>query len=195
MRTFSQIVRHRTVLRLIIPVLLVCGTTSAVIAAAGNKSFSRSSIDIGVVVGDVDKAINFYTKAIGFREIEGFSMSGQLAEDIGLTSGTPLSVRVLVLDGEKCATKLKLIELPQANNDVEDETEPVVDSRRGFQYITIFVSDIDSALERLNQAGVKPASDGPVQLGRESPTEVFILLVDDPDGNLVELVGPRTGDN
>lgn len=193
MRTFSRIAFLRVIPWLTVPVVLVCTTTSIVRAAAGEKAFSRPSIDIGVVVADMQQSLTFYSNAIGFREIEGFSMPGRLAQDIGLTSGKPLSVRVLVLDEEKCAAKLKLIEIPHAENDVKNEPEPVVESRQGFQYITIFVSDIDRAMERLKQAGVEPASDGPVQLGHESPAEVFVMLVYDPDGNLVELVGPRTG--
>lgn len=195
MRTFSSFALSTVVLKFIIPALLLGVTTTAVIAAVGEKAFSRPSIDIGVVVGDMQNAVDFYTGAIGFREVEGFSMSGAVAQDIGLTSGTPLSVRVLVLDEEKHATRLKLIEDPNAGMDAGDEEEPVVNSRLGFRYITVFVSDIDRAISRIEEAGVKPASSGPVKLGRETPAEVFIMLVHDPDGNLVELVGPRSGNN
>lgn len=169
--------------------LLVTGfRPSPQIAVADEREFSRSSVDIGLVVCDLDKAEDFYTKAIGFRAAKGFSMPGTLARNIGLTTGKPLEVRVLVLGDEQSATRLKLIAMPKEKT--AERNDRVVDSESGYRYMTVFVGDMNRTLKRLRELDVKPLGDGPVNLGSDSPHEVFVVLVRDPDGNLVELVGP-----
>ena len=46
-------------------------------------------------------------------------------------------------------------------------------------------------MARLEKAGVKPLAKGPVALRSPLPEGVFLSVVRDPDGNLVELVGPK----
>ena len=50
---------------------------------------------------------------------------------------------------------------------------------------------LGAALKRLDKAGVKPVAKGPVPLPAGLPQGVFLTVVQDPDGNLVELVGPK----
>ena len=51
---------------------------AALPAIADDSNFARSTIDLGVVVSDVDKAVEFYTEAIGFQEVKGFVAPAQL---------------------------------------------------------------------------------------------------------------------
>ena len=151
--------------------------------------FSRTTIDLGVVVSDVEAAVAFYTKAVGFTEVDGFSVPGGFAKDSGLTDGSPLDIRVLVLGEGETATRLKLMHVPGAKSKASDNTH--IHSQLGFSYITVFVKDTDAALARLKQAGVKPIAKGPVMLPKPLPQGVALTVVRDPDGNLVELVGPK----
>jgi hypothetical protein len=64
---------------------------------SGKPEFSRTTIDIGVVVSDVDKAAKFYTQALGFTETGGFDVPGQMAADTGLTDNHPFKVRTFSL--------------------------------------------------------------------------------------------------
>ena len=169
--------------------LLAC---SAIVIADEKKpasEFARTTIDLGTVVSDVEKSVKFYTEAIGFKEIEGFSVPGEYCKDVGLTDGQPLKVRVLVLGEGETATKLKLMQIPGAKTKKSDNE--FIHSQYGFRYLTIFVNDTTAAMERLTRAGVKTVAKTPMELPKGLPQGVFLTIVRDPDGNLVELVGPK----
>jgi catechol 2,3-dioxygenase-like lactoylglutathione lyase family enzyme len=154
--------------------------------------FGRQTIDLGVVVRDVEKSVKFYTEAIGFQEQPGFSVPGGFAADAGLTDGKPLEIRVLTLGDKESATKLKLMAVPQAEPKKSDNR--FIHSQFGFSYLTVYVKDTRAAMNRLKKAGVKPVAKGPVELPPGLPQGVFLTVVRDPDGNLVELVGPKSDD-
>ena len=150
--------------------------------------FARATIDLGVVVSDIEKASRFYKEAIGLKEFEGFSVGAGFSTDAGLTDHRALSIRVFALGDDETATKLKLMQVPGANSAAsQNET---IHSQLGFSYITIFVNDMAAATKRLEANGVKPLAKGPVPLPEGFPEGVFLTVVKDPDGNFVELVGP-----
>lgn len=153
-----------------------------------DNPFASKIIDLGVVVSDVDKAAAFYKNAIGFQEVKGFSVPGDFCADAGLTSGKPLDIRVLVL-GEGDATKLKIMSVVGVNTKKSDND--YIHSQQGFRYLTIMVKDMNASMERLKKAGIKPMAKSPVPLPKGFPEGVFLTCVRDPDGNIVELVGPK----
>ena len=159
------------------------------IARAQDAEFGSPTIDIGVVVGNLEKSVEFYTRAIGFKEVQGFSVPGDFAKKSGLTDGKPLDIRVLVLGEGAGATKLKLMQVAGSKSKKSDNTH--IDSQLGFSYLTIVVKSTDAALTRLEKAGVKPVADGPAVLPKNLNPELSLTIVRDPDGNLVELVGPK----
>ncbi len=154
------------------------------------KPFTSETFDVGVVVSDLRKAIHFYTNALGFKEIKGFSVPADWTKDVGLTDGKKLDIHVMVLGDGSTATKLKLMEMP--GRKLKRGDNKYVMSQFGMRYTTIQVSDIDAALARLKRAGVKPETkDGAVGLPEGFPKGIYLTLVRDPDGNMIELVGPR----
>jgi len=165
----------------------ICGGVF-VLAAAGPESgpaeFSRTTIDLGLVVSDVEKAAKFYTEAIGFQQVGSFDVAGQMAGDTGLTDNRPFQVRVFALGTEPAATKLKIMEVPGAGSKKVDNQ--YISSSLGFSYLTIMVSNIDKAMSRLARNGVAPVKP-PYQLGGNN----YLALVKDPDGNIIELIGPK----
>lgn len=150
--------------------------------------FRRTTIDLGVHVSDIEAAAAFYADVIGFREAEGFTVTADFARTAGLSDGQPLAVRVFVLGDGESATRLKLMEFPGVEPKTSDNT--YVHSRLGFRYLTIFIEDTNEALARLRAAGLAPVADGPVLIG-EDPAGDYLTVVRDPDGNLIELIGPR----
>ena len=153
-----------------------------VLVAAGPESgtaeFSRTTIDLGVVVSDVEKAAKFYTEAIGFQQVGSFDVPGQMAGDTGLTDNRPFQVRVFALGNEPGATKLKIMEVPGA--DSKKVNNQYISSSLGFSYLTIMVSDLDKAMSRLERNGVAPVK-APYRLGGNN----YLILVKDPDGNII----------
>ncbi|MGB8853492.1 MAG: VOC family protein [Pirellulales bacterium] len=156
---------------------------------AEESAFTRATIDLGCVVNDLDKSVRFYTDGIGFKELKGFDVQAPLATDAGLTDGKPLAIRVLVLGEGESATKLKLMQVAGTTPRTGD-TE-FIHSHTGFRYLSIFVADTDAALARLAKLGVKPIAKSPVALPASlAPAGTHLTCVRDPDGNLVELIGP-----
>lgn len=166
--------------------LVFAGLTAA---QAEDSEFAQTTIDLGVVVRDVEKSAKFYTEVIGFTEVDGFSVPADFATDVGLTDSKPLDIRVFVLGEDKSATRLKLMQLPGVlSNKVDNEH---IHSSLGFSYITVHITDTTAAMARLKKAGVKPVAKSPVELPKGFPEGIFLTVVRDPDGNLVELVGPK----
>jgi catechol 2,3-dioxygenase-like lactoylglutathione lyase family enzyme len=151
------------------------------------SGFPRTTIDIGVHVRDIEASARFYTNVIGFTEVEGFNVAADFASAAGLTDGQPLAVRVFVLGEGESATRVKLMEVPGVS--IAEGDNAYVHSRLGFRYLTILIDDTTEALKRLRAAGVEPVGDGPVLIG-EDPSGSYLTVIRDPDGNLIELIGP-----
>ena len=166
---------------------ILAGTAAA--RAAEPVTFPRTTIDLGAVVSDLDKSVRFYTEGIGFRELKGFDVSADVAAAAGLTDSKPLSIRVLVLGEGPEATKLKLMQVAGASPRTGDTD--FIHSHTGFRYLTISVNDMTAALERLAKLGVKPLAKSPVALPESLAPGMALTCVRDPDGNIVELLGPR----
>jgi catechol 2,3-dioxygenase-like lactoylglutathione lyase family enzyme len=173
-----------------LPIVVLMLVGAAVWAAADKPAgeFTSTTIDLGVVVSDVEKSVTFY-KALGFTEIEGFDVPSDFATDVGLTDEQPFHVHVLVLGEGDTATKLKLIQFEKSPGSQIDNG--YIHSSLGFRYLTIWVADTSAALARVKAAGAQPVAKGPVPLPAGFPEGVFLTCVKDPDGNMVELVGPR----
>ena len=155
------------------------------------SEFIKPTIDIGCVVSDLDRSIKFYTNAIGFKVAGEFSVPGDFAKDSGLTNSKELNIKILTLggsDGED-ATKLKLMQVKGSGGKADHKS---IDSTLGLSYITIFIKDTDKALAKLKEAGVKPIAKGPVTLPENLDPSLALTIVRDPDGNFVELVGPKS---
>ncbi len=157
--------------------------------AAEPAAFPRTTIDLGCVVSNLDASVRFYTEGVGFRELPGFSVEPTLAAAAGLTDMKRLEIRVFVLGEGDDATKLKLMQV--AGTEPRTGDTEFIHSHTGFRYLTIMVADTDAALARLAKLGVKPLAESPVALPDHLGKGLCLTCVRDPDGNLVELIGPR----
>ena len=155
------------------------------------SEFIEPTIDLGCVVSDLEASIKFYTEAIGFKVVGKFNVPKGFAKDSGLTDSKTLDIKVLTLGGHngEDATKLKLMQIKKSGGKANLN---YIDSTLGFSYITIFVNDTDKALTRLKKAGIKPIAKGPVTLPENLDPSLALTIVRDPDGNFVELVGPKS---
>jgi lactoylglutathione lyase len=164
----------------------------SILAADSKPIFSNESIDIGMVVSDLEASAKFYTEAIGFKEVEGFSVPANWTKEVGLTDGKELKIRVFVLGEGKSPAKLKLMQ-PQGTPKVPKKAKRrLVNEQTGMRYMTLFVNDMDAAMARLKKAGAVPdTKGGMVGLPEGFPQDLHLTMVRDPDGNMVELVGPR----
>jgi catechol 2,3-dioxygenase-like lactoylglutathione lyase family enzyme len=152
---------------------------------AGESEFSKPVIDLGMVVKDADRSAAFLTNAIGFKEVRGFDVTPDLGRRIGLTDGHAGRARVFVLDEGDIATRIKVLNFPEAPGQPAAQT--YIHSTLGFRYLTLYVKNVNGSLERLKKAGVPLLGETPYELGGGS----WLVAVKDPDGNFIELIGPK----
>ena len=148
--------------------------------------FSNPSIDLGIVVKDIEKSAKFYTEALGMTEVKGFTAPAEKATEFGLTDNQEVKVRKFVLDPKAKGPKTssKLMSFPEAPGKAQDQK--FIHSTLGVSYLTLFVSDLDKSIEKLRAANVKFLGKTPSPLGGKT----HILVFRDPDGNFIEFIGP-----
>ena len=147
--------------------------------------FASPTIAIGCVVSDIDASIKFYTEAIGFKVARGFKVAPDFATNTGLTNQKQLDITGLKLGDGPGATELKLM---QVEGTSEKPANEFINSSLGFSYLTIFVNSMDAAMDRLKKYGAKTIGKEPAALATNPKLALIILR--DPDGNFVELIGP-----
>ena len=155
------------------------------LASADESEFRTATIDLGIVVSDLDKSMKFYTKAIGFTSTGEFTAGKDLTRESGLSSGEEIVIKKLALGKGKGATTIKLMQ--SAVDKSKKSDQKYITSSLGFSYLTIHVNSTKTALERLKKAGVKVLAKGPALI---PGGKIALTVVKDPDGNFVELVGP-----
>lgn len=175
--------------------ILIIGSAMAGLKAFqgdAKPEFANPTIDLGTVVTDIEKSAKFYTEAIGFKELPGFTVPGDFAGEAGLTDpklDKPIKIRVFVLGEGPGATKLKLMQIEGAKPRLSDNEN--IHSQTGFRYLTLSITDTNKAMARLEKAGVKPIAKSPAAIPESIAKGIYLTIVKDPDGNFVELVGPK----
>lgn len=145
--------------------------------------FAKSAISIGVVVEDLDKALAFYTDVIGMVQTFEFGVDAKKAKELGLSNGDAFAVKVLKLENSENAPEWKLMTFGKKAN---HKMPKYVPDDTGMQYITIFVKSMQPFIERIKAHQVKMLGSTPSMLDANRQ----FVLVQDPDGNFIELIGP-----
>ena len=146
--------------------------------------FAKSGISVGLVVEDLSKSLDFYQNVIGMVKTSAFSVVSARAKELGLSNGDRFDVTILKLENSEQAAEWKLMSFGKKAN----HSKPIyVPDDTGVQYITIFVKSMKPVLERIQKHGVKMLGKTPTML---DPNRQFVL-VQDPDGTFIELIGPK----
>ena len=154
-------------------------------ASADESEFRTATIDLGIVVSDLEASMKFYTEAVGFTATGEFTAGKEMTKKSGLSAGEEIVIKKLALGKGEGATTIKLMQSKMEKSKKSDQT--YITSSLGFSYLTIHVNSTKVALERLKKAGVKVLAKGPALI---PGGKVALTVVKDPDGNFVELVGP-----
>lgn len=157
-------------------------------AAAQNTStadkFSNPTIQVGVVVSDLEKAVDFYTEVIGMTKTGGFSVPGNKAADLGLTDGRSVEVTVLKLENSTDANEWKLMSFGKK---ASHPKQKYIHDDTGMQYVTLFVKNLQPFIERIKKNNIEILSGAPSTLENGNG----FILIQDPDGTFIELIGPK----
>jgi catechol 2,3-dioxygenase-like lactoylglutathione lyase family enzyme len=151
--------------------------------AFSQSNFSSKLINIGVVVSDLDRALDFYVNGIGMVKAGGFSLDQDFTKRSGLSGGIPFSITVLKLEDSPEATEFKLMSFGKK---AAHKKSAFVQDDLGMQYMTINVKSLKPVIDRLTKQKVKFLGSTPIPLNKDQ----HFVLVQDPDGTFVELIGP-----
>jgi len=143
--------------------------------------FSNDTIQVGVVVTDLEESIKFYTEVIGMHKVGGFSVSGDFGEKSGLTGGEGFDVTILKLADHPEANQWKLMSFKDAPKTKHDK---YIQDGIGMQYITIYVESIAPYLERFKQQKITLLSQPQTTVGDGRQ----FVLIQDPNGIFIELI-------
>jgi catechol 2,3-dioxygenase-like lactoylglutathione lyase family enzyme len=147
------------------------------------SEFSSGLIGVGVVTSDINKSLDFYLKLIGMTKVGEFDVDGEFGTSSGLTDGLDFHVDILKLQDSPDANQWKIMSFKK------EGTHPMpkyIHDDTGMQYITINVNSLEPFLERIKMNKVKLLGETPIPLGEKD----HFVLVQDPDGTIVELIGP-----
>jgi predicted enzyme related to lactoylglutathione lyase len=129
---------------------------------------AKDSIDIGIVVRDGDAAMKFYRDTLGLEHIADTPMPG---------GGT--------MHRLMCGTTLvKIVERDKPPEKADNPGGP--GGASGIRYWTITIHDLDAMTAKFSDAGYTvPVAPREVRPG------VRISMIEDPDGNWLELLEDR----
>lgn len=138
---------------------------------------TKGSIDIGIVVKDLARAARFYGETLGLPVVREVEIPEEKARKAGCAAG-----RFRFKAFQAGDVQLKVVQA--------DANPPAgggkVDRSTGFRYITFSVESVEATARALQAAGVRPEGEiTEVVPGR------FIIFFADPDGNMLECVGPK----
>lgn len=125
---------------------------------------SRNAIDIGIVTKDAAASATFWSEVVGLPELGPLRMDG-------------FDLRRFQVGD--CI--LKIVQFDDAPP--QDAPTGPLGAATGIRYWTISVTDLAPILAACEKAG-RPVVEGPTEMR----PGVSIVLIEDPDGNLVEFV-------
>ncbi len=130
-----------------------------------------SAHHVGLTVAELDRAQAWYGAAFGFEPQVAFDLPGGVR-------GAMLST-----DG---GGRIELFEVPGSAEGLSWSDPPTAMRTRGFGHVALEAGDLDAAYTRALEAGATA-----VWEPRPSPEPGRrMAFVHDPDGNLIELIGP-----
>ena len=136
----------------------------------------RAVLDIGLVVRDFEKALEYYRDKLGFTPTRQINVDDETARRTGL--------------GE-AGFDIQYMQIGDANLKLVYMKNPPpagptgADAACGYRYITIWVKDMDRACDEWRANGVEFLSE-PL---RRTP-DMRVAVLEDPEGNLIEILGP-----
>lgn len=160
---------------LIIQLLLSCGqdaenmndeSSIETVQVESQTPTSRIAVDVGIIVPDMERSLGFY------RDIIGLAVINELT--------TSLIGKGRMVQLEHGASLIKLVQMEKAPS---HNSPAGLTSAVGYRYITLMVSDLDAIIRKIEAAKV-PIALPVTTLGNGTR----IVMVEDPDGNIVEFV-------
>lgn len=145
---------------------------------------------INLVVSDLERSVKFYTEVLGFRVTRRARLKGDWIESIiGLKGINATGVYIVAPVGEP---RLELLCFDNPREDAVSANSMA--TTIGVRHIALRVEDIQKAVKRLKEAGVKIISEPvvvPATVITHDAGHKILCYFHDPDGILLELAEYR----
>ncbi len=146
-----------------------------------------SAVDhINLVVSNLERSVKFYTELLGFKEVRRAHLEGEWIESIiGLKGVSANVVYILAPEGEP-RLELLCYESPKGEAIPANSQANTI----GLRHIALQVKDIQKAVKRLKEAGVKIVGETvevPESVVTHDAGHKILCYFLDPDGILLEL--------
>ena len=147
---------------------------------------------VGLTVGDMARAVDFYSKVLFFEKVSDVEVAGEAFERLQGIFGARARIVTLRLGNER----LELTEYlaPRGRPAPADARS----NDRWFQHVAIIVNDMEQAYLWLRRQGVRHVSPSPQELPDWNPNAAGIraFYFRDPDGHALEILQfpPDKGD-
>ncbi len=147
-----------------------------------NENMSNS-VDVGVVVSDLERSLNFYTNVLGMEQMDTWHSSNNMSTIYGINSGRAFDIINLKLDCKGYVLKYKLNNTPgiiTKDSTINSKSENYGFENPGTRYLTINVKSVDPFIERIKANHIKYKL-------VTFPDGYRVVLVHDPNGALLEI--------
>ncbi len=150
-----------------------------------------SAVDhINLVVSDLERSVRFYTELLGFKEVRRAHLEGKWIESIIGLKGVRANVVYILAPAGEPRLELLCYESPQGESILENSLA----NTPGLRHIALQVEDIQKAVKRLKEAGVKIIGETvevPASVVTHDAGHKTLCYFLDPDGILLELAEYR----
>ncbi len=169
---------------------IIAGPFISVVHASGGESSTQQKeyqhpvIHIGVVVADLQRSMTFYQNIMGMVKVTRYDIDADLSRRTGLANGMPFNIEVLKIEDSPNATEWKLMSF---DKEAKHPDQKFIYDDTGMQYMTVMVNDLQPFVERFKQNNITLLGKTPTSIS----DELSFVLIQDPDGNFIELIGPN----
>ena len=157
-------------------------------AIIAQNNFKPGALTAAVISSDTQKSLHFYKDLLGLQDAGGFTIDSTFAKRLGLSDGVAFAVVLLKISDSEDSSQLKIVSLEEQEDFNTEEVKTTIQQQLGLQYLTLQVYSLDPIMARLKKEGVLPQAETPLDLGNGN----FLILLKDPDGVFVEVIGSLT---
>ncbi len=163
--------------------LLILVSSLIICPALAQSEYSSPRIDIGIVVSDLDRSMEFYQNVMGMKKVNLYDINSDFGLKSGLSGGIPFKAQVLKTDDTPDATEWKLMSFDKA---AQHPDQKWIQDDTGMQYATFIVKSLQPFLERIEEYNIRMLGETPTPIDEQRT----FILIQDPDGIFIELIGP-----
>ena len=157
-------------------------------ALCAQTNFKSGALTAAVISSDTQQTLHFYKDILGLKDAGAFTIDAAFAKRLGLSAGVPFEVTVLKFTDLPDSSQLKIVSFEEQEDLDVKEVKASIQEQLGLQYLTLQVYSLDPIVARLKKESVLPEAETPIDLGNGN----FLILLKDPDGVFVEVIGSLT---